>query len=204
MDSPWVAFFFWANRHCYWPRDVNAEWDYTTWNGTGIGQWLPAELGPLPLYQDGDGIFSVLGPPLGHPAPEDQATRSTSHALAYSPIYILANLTPPRDKVFCGSSKCSGNRFKPPPPAQYLYLSYRLIWSSGLHTCSRRSYTCNAANCTQSAPFRTKQALNRHYEVTHLAERFDCQFPGCENVGEKGIKRYDNLVAHMRNKHGHS
>ena len=32
--------------------------------------------------------------------------------------------------------------------------------------------------------------------------RFDCPVPGCENIGKKGIKRYDNLVAHMRNKHG--
>ena len=36
----------------------------------------------------------------------------------------------------------------------------------------------------------------------HLAERIDCLFPGCENIGEKGIKKYDNLVVHMKSKHG--
>ena len=173
-------------------------------DATGIGQPLPTELGPLPLYQDDGGFYSVLGPPLGHPAQEDQATGSTNHALAYSPIDIPVTLTPPWEKVLCGSSKCSGNRFEPSPPAQYLYLSYRLIRSSGPHTCSRRSYTCKVPNCPRPAPFKTKQALNRHYEAIHLAQRFDCPVPGCENVGEKGIKRYDNLVAHMRNKHGYS
>ena len=70
--------------------------------------------------------------------------------------------------------------------------------------CFRRSYTCHAPDCTRPTPFKTRQALNRHYEVIHFAERFDCLVPGCKNVGEKGIKRYDNLVAHMRNKHGAS
>jgi len=46
-----------------------------------------------------------------------------------------------------------------------------------------------------------KQAFNCHYEVIHLVERIDCPLPGCENVGEKGIKMYDNLV-HMRHMHG--
>jgi len=36
----------------------------------------------------------------------------------------------------------------------------------------------------------------RHYEVIDSVDRIDCPFPGCENFGEKGVKRYDNLVAH--------
>ena len=80
--------------------------------------------------------------------------------------------------------------------------SHRLTWRRGPHTCSHRSYICWAPDCLRSTPFGTKQALNRHYEVIYLAERMDCPVAGCENVGEKGIKRYDNLVAHMKNKHG--
>ena len=165
---------------------------------------LPAELGPLPLFQHDDGFFSVLGPPLCHATPEDQANRSTGHTLAYSPINIPATLTPltPRDKVFCGSFKCSGTRFVPRSTLLSAYPSDKLTLRSGPHTCSRDSYTCNVPDCDRPTPFKTRQSLNRHYEVVHLAERFDCPVPECENVGEKGIKRYDNLVAHMRNKHG--
>jgi len=77
-----------------------------------------------------------------------------------------------------------------------------LTWRSGPHTCSRRSFTCNVPECIRETPFATRQALNRHHESVHLAQRFNCPMPGCENVGEKGIKRYDNLVAHMKNQHG--
>ncbi|KAG0640957.1 hypothetical protein HOY80DRAFT_1115399 [Tuber brumale] len=144
-------------------------------------------LGPLPLYQDDDGFYSVLGPPLSHTTPgEDQANEpanaNVGNTLAYDRINISATLAPHRGRVFCGSSRCSGN--------------------SGPHTCSRRSFTCNAPGCPRPDPFNTKQALNRHYEVIHLGERLDCPVPGCENVGEKGIKRLDNLIAHLKNKHG--
>ena len=159
---------------------------------------LPPHIGPLPLYPLGDGYYSILGPPLGH------ANESTNDFLDYSRtgIGIGITLTPPKDKIFCRSSKCSGNRFASPSTVLYIYPSHQLTSRSGPHTCSPRSYTCTAPGCTRPTPFKTKQALNRHYEVIHLAERIDCPFPGCENVGEKGIKRYDNLVVHIRNKHG--
>ena len=165
-----------------------------------IAHPVPAELGPLPLYRDNDGFYSVLGPPLSHRTYEDQAKKSTNYALAYNPINISTTLAPPREKFFCASSKCSGNRFASPP--QCFYPSHQLTRRRGPHTCSHRSYTCNAPQCNRQAPFSTKQALNRHYEVIHLAVRFNCPVPGCENVDENGIKRYDNLVAHMRKKHG--
>ena len=88
------------------------------------------------------------------------------------------------------------------PLPTYFYPWCWLTWGSGPHTCSRRSYTCNAPDCVLRTPFKTKQALNRHYEVIHLAVRINCPVLGCENIGEKGIKRYDNLVAHVRNTHG--
>ena len=90
----------------------------------------------------------------------------------------------------------------PFPLYLYAYLLHLLTKRRGPHTCSRHSYTCNAPDCARPTPFGTKQALNRHYEVIHLAERIDCPVPGCKNVGENGIKRYDNLVAHVRNIHG--
>lgn len=83
-------------------------------NGDLIAHPFPAQLGPLPLYRDDDGFYSVLGPPLSHGTYEDQAKKSTNHALAYNPINISNTLAPPREKVFCGSSKCSGNRFVSP------------------------------------------------------------------------------------------
>jgi len=69
---------------------------------------LPVELGPLPLYLDEDGFYSVLGAPLSHVISEDQAGR---YALAHNPVNIPVTRTLPRDRVFCQSSKCGGNRF---------------------------------------------------------------------------------------------
>ncbi|KAG0640952.1 hypothetical protein HOY80DRAFT_999728 [Tuber brumale] len=146
-------------------------------DAAGVAHPLPAELGPLRLYQDDDGFYSVLGPPLIHTtlgggqANEPTGTNSVD-TLAYDRVNISATITPPKGVA------------------------------SGPHTCSRRSFTCNAPDCLRFDPFKTKQALNRHYEVIHLAERRDCPVPGCENVGEKGIKRTDNLIAHLKNQHG--
>ena len=161
---------------------------------------LPTELGPLLLYLDDDGFYSDLGPPLSNTPHEDQVDESTNDTRAYTPINTSATLTPPTGKVFCGSLKCSGNRFSSPFS---VCLSFaRLTQRSGPHTCSHGSYTCNASGCTWPTPFRTEQALNRHYEVINLATRFKCPVPGCENMNQYGIKRYDNLVSHLRNKHG--
>ncbi|KAG0135511.1 hypothetical protein HOY82DRAFT_536683 [Tuber indicum] len=171
----------------------------------GVACPLPAELGSLPLYPVGDGFYSVLGPPLSYTTPgeaqaNEAASANANNALAYYRINISATLTPPRGVVRCGSSRCSGNRFA--PLQFHVHPSQELTRRSGPHTCSRRSYTCNAPDCPRLDPFKTKQALNRHYRVIHLGERHDCPVPGCESVGENGIKRFDNLVAHLRNKHG--
>ena len=79
-------------------------------DATGIAQPLPTELRPLPLYQDGDHFYSVLGPSLSDTIPQDQNNGSADGTLAYNCINTLATLSPPRDRVFCGSSKCPGNR----------------------------------------------------------------------------------------------
>ena len=184
------------------PPFANSAFQLVSCDALGVAQPLPAELGPLPLYPLGNGYYSVLGPPLSYTIPEDYANESPNDALAYNNtgIDLTPTLTPPKDKVFCRSSKCSVNRFV--SLLLYVYPSHQLTSLSGPHTCSPRSYTCKTPGCTRPTPFKTKQALNRHHEVIHLAERINCPFLGCENVGEKGIKRYDNLVVHMRNKHG--
>ena len=79
-------------------------------DAAGAAYPLPAELGPLPLHLEDDGSYSVLGPPLCHATPVDQASGSNG-ALASRPINFSATLAPPGDKVFCGSYRCSGNRF---------------------------------------------------------------------------------------------
>ena len=66
----------------------------------------------------------------------------------------------------------------------------------------RRGYLCHELGCTWRSSFPTKQALDRHHEVKHLNKRVDCPVQGCERVGDKGIKRKDNLPAHVWNKHG--
>ena len=90
----------------------------------------------------------------------------------------------------------------PLPLCLCAYPPHQLTQRRGPHTCSPRSFACNAPDCIRPTPFRTKQALNRHYELVHLGQRIDCPVPGCEIVGGKGIKRYDNLVVHVRNVHG--
>jgi len=79
-------------------------------NAAGVALQLPAQLGPLPLYQDDDGYHSVLGPSLPHNTQQDEARRPTNDTLAYN---IPVTLTPSKAKVFCGSSRCFGNRFEP-------------------------------------------------------------------------------------------
>jgi len=151
---------------------------------------LSAEPGPLPLHQN-DGFCSVLGRSLSHVTNGDQAKGSANDILAYNP---------PGDKIFCGSSKCSGTMFAPLP--LYVYPLHRLTRSSGPHTCSNHSFTCIAPNCARLTPFRTKQALNRNYEATHLAQRVGSPVPRCESVGKNAVRRGDNLAAHIENKHG--
>lgn len=85
-----------------------------------IAHPLPAELGPLPLHLDGDGFYSVLGPPLSHTTHEDQVNKYTSGSLAYNHINTPAPLMPPRGKIFCESLKCSGNRF-PSPSTPFIF-----------------------------------------------------------------------------------
>ncbi|RPA90018.1 hypothetical protein L873DRAFT_1849020 [Choiromyces venosus 120613-1] len=173
-------------------------------DATGKALPLNPELGPLPLYLHDDGWRTVLGPPLSHTtAGVNQANHSTNNVPAVNNVNILAPIITPRDKVYCGSSRCAGNRFTISSPLLVkVYPARRLTQRSGPHTCSLRSFTCNAPDCARATPFQTKQALNRHYEMIHLDERLDCPVPGCQNVGEKGIKRYDNLVVHARSKHG--
>jgi len=83
-------------------------------DATGIARPLPTQLGPLPLYPLDDGCYSVLGPPLSHIANEDpNGFSNDSPTCNYTSIDTTATPTPPRAKYFCGSSKCSGNRFAP-------------------------------------------------------------------------------------------
>ncbi|RPA90012.1 hypothetical protein L873DRAFT_511123 [Choiromyces venosus 120613-1] len=165
---------------------------------------LNPELGPLPLHLHDDGWCLVLSPPLSHTNPRvNQKNHSTNNIPTVNNVNILAPTITPRGKVYCGSSRCTGNKLIISSPLlAKVYPARRLTQRSGPHICSRRSFTCNTPDCARATLFQTKQALNRHYEIIHLDERLDCPVPGCQNVGERGIKRYDNLVAHVRSKHG--
>ncbi|RPA89423.1 hypothetical protein L873DRAFT_1849304 [Choiromyces venosus 120613-1] len=162
---------------------IRGTLDLVPTDATGKALPLNPELGPLPLFPHDDGWYTILGPPISHTtAGVNYENRSTNNIPAFNKVNIPGHIITARGKVYCGSSRCSGN--------------------SGPHTCSRGSFTCDAPDCTRATPFRTKQALNRHYEMIHLDERFDCPVSGCKRVGERGIKRYDNLAVHVRNKHG--
>ena len=166
-------------------------------DAAGIAQPLPRELGPLPLFLDNDGFYSVLGPLAHHTQASSLWTHQWCSRLQPDQYLSHRNTSQRQDLLWIIQMF-----WKQVRPLPFYYRPWhRLTHRRGPHTCSRRFYTCNEPGCIRTTPFGTKQALNRHYEVVHLAERFDCPAPGCENVGEKGIKRFDNLVAHIKNKH---
>ena len=84
----------------------------------------------------------------------------------------------------------------------HITLTYTRDSYSSPHTCTESGITCEAPNCARPGIFKTKQAFNRHYHAKHLNDRVDCPVEGCVRVGARGIKRADNLAAHMWNKHG--
>ena len=77
-----------------------------------------------------------------------------------------------------------------------------VYYHSGPHTCAPGKFTCEVPNCSLAGTFKPKQAFNRHYRAMHHSDRVDCPVEGCVRVGAQGIKRADNLAAHMLNKHG--
>lgn len=60
-------------------------------------------------------------------------------------------------------------------------------------------YCCGTDECQFAA--KSKTEFNRHYEPEHLGKKWDCTFPGCSRVGQKGFKRQDNMVPHLRKTH---
>ncbi|CUS13199.1 unnamed protein product, partial [Tuber aestivum] len=149
---------------------------------------LHPRLDHLPLHPDGDGWYSVLGPSIGtsdNPATVDvvkEANQESNATIQGSPVNPSRNSCLDLPRIFCQYHKCTG--------------------ASGPHTCAPGRFTCEAPNCPWSRTFKTKQAFNRHYHVMHGNDRVDCPVEGCENVRARGIKRADNLPAHLLNKHG--
>jgi len=117
----WVlheAFEEGLTRQCCWGRraDTRRAHPISAW-------WALMQPGSLSPYLQTLGhflsisIMMVSTPFLAHRS----ATPHTSFkpvnppmvALAYNPTNISATVTPPKDKIFCGSSRCSRNRFVP-------------------------------------------------------------------------------------------
>ncbi|RPB00409.1 hypothetical protein L873DRAFT_1843024 [Choiromyces venosus 120613-1] len=75
--------------------------------------------------------------------------------------------------------------------------------NSSLNKRQIHSCTCPIPGCTTLIPFSTFGGLKRHLRAKHYGDgrRHDCPVSGCKNVGENGIKRRDNLLAHIRNVH---
>ena len=127
-----------------------------------------------------------------------------------------------------GHSHCSSKPLQkcPPRPHSYILPISQVLWKqvsnpspyfactgciiltcalpsdSGPHSCTPGHFTCKAPNRSWPGTFKTKQAFKRHYRAKHLNDRVDCPVEGCLYVGDRGIKRADNLPAHLLNKHG--
>ncbi|PWW77939.1 hypothetical protein C7212DRAFT_342357 [Tuber magnatum] len=148
---------------------------------------LPAGLGDLPLHPDCDGWYSTIGPwkdsatQTGTPDTGHEVNRENDSGTPVAPANRQRS-THPGSRSFCRYNKCPGNIVP--------------------HTCAPSGFACRAPNCSWPGTFKTKQALNRHYRAKHLNDRVDCPVEGCVRVGDCGIKRADNLAAHLLNKHG--
>lgn len=77
--------------------------------------------------------------------------------------------------------------------------------SSGPHQCSGRGanfiIACRGSNC--SSTFRTRNNFSRHCDTVHQRVRglLSCPVDGCKRVGDRGFKRKDNVLQHMRSVH---
>ncbi|KAG0637821.1 hypothetical protein HOY80DRAFT_1081872 [Tuber brumale] len=167
------------------------EFRLVSFDKLGEPQPLPVGLGNLPLYYDGNGFYSVNGP---------------LNLNAISPRIAIAppnRDSPPTIRPLAAdiSGLPSQNPYVSPAHGQN-GLNNDAINNGPVTSSNRRNYHCDEPDCTWQSPFQTKQALNRHREVKHLNIRVDCPIPGCEKVGDNGIKRKDNLAAHVLKKHG--
>ncbi|RPA91151.1 hypothetical protein L873DRAFT_1848401 [Choiromyces venosus 120613-1] len=149
---------------------------------------LPAGLGDLPLHPDQDGWYSVLGSWDGTTDIPETANEVNEEIPENKIAIPIPQLNRPRNArpilpiIFCEYDKCAGH--------------------CGPHACEPGRITCKAPSCSSSGNFKTKQAFSRHYLSKHLDDRVDCPVEGCPRVGVQGIKRKDNLAAHILNKHG--
>ncbi|KAG0637820.1 hypothetical protein HOY80DRAFT_1002307 [Tuber brumale] len=181
---------------------------------SGKPQPLPAGLGNMPLYNDGDGFYSVNGPLnltiLSCPAvpPTSRDNRSTIRpSVGDLSSFPGENrrISPSRPQ-HCLNNDATSRFVTPPNPYSPTPLNIHhslIVLCSGSRTSFEgRSYLCGEPGYTWQSPFPTKHAFDGHYQVKHLNIRVDCPIPGCEKVGDNGIKREDNLPAHVLNKHG--
>ena len=175
---------------------------------------LPAGLGDLPLHHNKDGWHSVLGSwnaTTDNTETVNGGGSSNNSDTPIPPVNPPQNARPDPTLIFCQYHKCSGNRLATP------FISYltctrhttltatgTVLCDSGPHTCAPGRFTCAAPDCSWAGIFKTKQAFNRHYRAKHLNDRVDCPIKGCLYVGDRGIKRADNLPTHLLNKHGKS
>ncbi|PUU80018.1 hypothetical protein B9Z19DRAFT_1192157 [Tuber borchii] len=165
------------------------EFSLISFDQSGCRQPLPPGLGNLPLYLDHDGYFSVNG---------------SLDLTVFSLHTTLARVSYYNESTFCflvtdiSSFSVENPHVTPNPNSDHLDTN---TISRTQARFERRSYHCSEPGGTWGSAFPTKQALDRHHEVKHLNLRVDCPIPGCEQVGDKGIKRKDNLPAHIWNKH---
>ncbi|KAG0637872.1 hypothetical protein HOY80DRAFT_970526 [Tuber brumale] len=161
---------------------------------------LLSEPESLPLYPDDDGFYSVNGPalhsnyskyPTAHPLGSKtwgtggQRLHTPSHPLQRPVDFVNESAILPRSSV------------PPSPPPSPSSPS-----PSSPETSPRRIYACQEPGCAWPSSFQTRQGLIRHHEARHLQKRLDCPFPGCKMIGNRGIKRKDNLRAHLWTRHG--
>ncbi|CUS13999.1 unnamed protein product, partial [Tuber aestivum] len=160
----------------------------------GTPRPLPTGLGSQPLFPDDNGFFSVNGP-------LDLTTLTSGTAVAPPNRDGHSTIHP----LITDLSSFSGQNPRA-TPSRRQSLNNDLnddVVPSGQRTRSeRRSYLCHERGCTWGSSFPTRQAFNRHREAKHLKMRVGCPIPGCDRVGDKGIKRKDNLPPHILKKHG--
>ena len=161
----------------------------------------PSKPEGLPLFLEDDGSYSVNGPAL-HVNYSESPTTHLLYIQVSNPASQSSNISFDFHQHPIVTTDELAIPFWVPeslPPIPIPALSSQS--QHGVQEFPQGRYFCFEPGCTRLSPFQTKQGLTRHQEGTHLQKRRDCPVPGCKRVGNKGIKRQDNLRAHVREQH---
>ena len=161
----------------------------------------PSKPEGLPLFLEDDGSYSVNGPALHVNRSEPPTTHHLDSQVS-NPTIQSSNISfDLHQHPIVTTDELAIPLWVPESHPPILIPALSPQSQHGVQEFPQGRYFCIEPGCTWLSPFETKQGLTRHRETKHFQKRRDCPIPGCKRVGNKGIKRKDNLRAHMQEQH---